>query len=365
MRRGSHKYYGKVLEPGATMSDHSAGFRAALKKSFPNAPFGQCWPHIIRKFEEGEYMKKTDSHFEVAKEHLRTIHLAGTTDMKELLIRETGKVWDTWRGKPMNTFWDSNCVEPWDCWSIGDFDCMLCTPSQNTQESWHKQLAASRIPTAFRSSTEHLFANALPDLVLLDGILNPKVLPFHVPCIPEGMMKKALWYVENQRTHVRIKKTADGEYVYYFLARDNDIGMSLLTATTIRTFENAMQGMMTKNVALPVLLDVCSGVHMVCQPNEDYGVPECEGNPCEKICLCCKGFKNSGICSHVLCVNHILTKFNVRAELATMGKRTDKKNKGGEKGKQVPKALDRIAQREPDSSDEEEERNAALAAQGK
>ena len=70
-----------------------------------------------------------------------------------------------------------------------------------------------------------------------------------------------------------------------------------------------------------------------------------------------------GICSHVLAINHILKQFNVRYQLATIGKKTDKLKKGP--SKKITPALERIPQREPDSSDEEEERNLLLGAQGK
>ena len=115
---------------------------------------------------------------------------------------------------------------------------------------------------------------------------------------------------------------------------------------------------------LESLLDVTMSMHMVCEPDEAYGVPQCEGNPCKLDCPTCKGFKHSGICSHVLCINHILTKYDVRYQLRTIGKKTDKTNKGPSK-KASHSALERIPQREPDSSDEEEERLLALGAQGK
>ena len=99
----------------------------------------------------------------------------------------------------------------------------------------------------------------------------------------------------------------------------------------------------------------------MCEAREEYGVPVCEGNPANLDCPTCKAFKGVGICSHVLAINHILKKFNMRYQSAEIGKRTDKKNKGGEK--KTP-ALTRITQREPDSSDEEDERLAALGAQG-
>ena len=70
-----------------------------------------------------------------------------------------------------------------------------------------------------------------------------------------------------------------------------------------------------------------------------------------------------GICSHVLAINHILKQFNVRYQLATIGKKTDKLKKGP--SKKITPALERIPQREPDSSDEEEERALLLGGQGK
>ena len=356
----SLKYYGVQLAPGATMADHSDAFRGAFVDAFPMATFGQCWPHLIRKFREGEYITKTWRHFEDAEEHLQAIHLAGSPPMKDLLIKECGLVWDKW-GKQMDKFWNSNCVAPWDCWSIGDFGCKLCTPNQNVHETWHNQLKRSRIPNTFRCSTEHLFATAMPDLIKLDGALGPSVLNFDVPTIPRGIMEKALWYVEHQATHVHIKDAGDRGYVYYFLSRDNRGDVKKLTKRMVQVYEDALEGKKDSKVDLESLLDVTMSMHMVCEPDEAYGVPQCEGNPCKLDCPTCKGFKHSGICSHVLCINHILTKYDVRAQLKTIGKRTDKSSRGTQK----QKALERVPQREPDSSDEEEERLLALSAQGK
>ena len=41
------------LKPGALVSDHAAGVRAGLKAIFPDAPHMQCWPHLMRKYKEG------------------------------------------------------------------------------------------------------------------------------------------------------------------------------------------------------------------------------------------------------------------------------------------------------------------------
>ena len=76
----------------------------------------------------------------------------------------------------------------------------------------------------------------------------------------------------------------------------------------------------------------------------------------------CKGAKGYGICSHILAINHITKLYNVRYVLAHIGKATAKQS-GGNK-KPVP-ALQREAAREPDSSDEEEERLRILGAEGR
>ena len=376
----STKYFGSRLQPGATMSDHSDAFRKALGKSFPNGTFGQCWPHLKTKFTKGEYVSTTWAHFEDVSHHLDVIHLAGSTPMKELLIHEIGLVWDRW-GTHMRTFWNSYCVDPWDCWSIGDFACMLCTPNQNVQESWHKHLKTKRIPALFRASTERVFKEGLPQLIELDGINSPTVLPFKVAVIPEGMMKKALWYVTNQETHILSKKVG-GDILFFFLRQDNPAKIKKITKGLVEQYEAALwDGKKDSRIkSTDTLIDICMSFHVVCEPREEYGVPECEGNPCKYDCPTCKGFKHIGICSHVLAINHILQKFNVRYQMLPIGQRTEKKRMGGAGGKAVVKSIKngkapkrqkregawkRITQRDPDSSDEEAEKAIRLGEQGK
>ena len=94
-------------------------------------------------------------------------------------------------------------------------------------------------------------------------------------------------------------------------------------------------------------------------------VLQCEANPGGYDCLACKGFKGIGICSHVVAVNHILTKYNVRDELKLLQTKAAKKSiSGGNRKRPVP-ALERHSEPEPDSSDEEEERLLALGRHGK
>ena len=81
---------------------------------------------------EGEYASKTWEKFELVGQQLLDIHLAQTEEMRDLLMHEYGKKWDEW-GTQMNTFWNSYCRGGWDNWSLGIFNCMLCTPSQQAQ----------------------------------------------------------------------------------------------------------------------------------------------------------------------------------------------------------------------------------------
>ena len=80
-------------------------------------------------------------------------------------------------------------------------------------------------------------------------------------------------------------------------------------------------------------------------------------------CYYCKGFKHVGICSHVLAINHMLKKINLRRLVIAIGQSKRKHNNGGRR--RVEPALQRMAQREPDSSDEEIERALLLGEQGK
>ena len=79
------QYYGVKLLPGAMVSDHCAAFRNAFYKYFPEGVFGQCYPHIKRKYGEGEYTSKKWVHFDEAGEDIKGIHLAGTPEMKTLI----------------------------------------------------------------------------------------------------------------------------------------------------------------------------------------------------------------------------------------------------------------------------------------
>ena len=132
-------------------------------------------------------------------------------------------------------------------------------------------------------------------------------------------------------------------------------------------YESALGGERDRRIQdFDHLREVCSSLHYVHMPLDVWGCISCEGNPAGYVCDC-KGCKGYGICSHVLAINHILRHFNVRHQLVAMGKSNRSKSGPGQGRLPNPEpALQRARiTREPDSSDEEEERLLELGRQGK
>ena len=116
-------------------------------------------------------------------------------------------------------------------------------------------------------------------------------------------------------------------------------------------FAAAMAGERDSRIKdLNSLMQVCQSLHLVCQPVEGMTVPECEGNKEKYDCVGCKSFKAVGICSHVLAVNHVSKKFNVRYVLGRLqtGASKTAAMKGGNTLRPPP-ALQRAPVADPDS----------------
>ena len=48
------------------------------------------------------------------------------------------------------------------------------------QESWHRELARTRIPGLFKASTKRVITWSVPQLIKMDGVMLPDLLCFHV-----------------------------------------------------------------------------------------------------------------------------------------------------------------------------------------
>ena len=102
------------------------------------------------------------------------------------------------------------------------------------------------------------------------------------------------------------------------------------------------------------LMDLCQCFAIVDQHEDRKDVPVCEGNPALLNCMACKCFKGYGCCPHVLAINHILSKFNVKYQLQKLPKKKEKHTRRGGNLKAPPKALER-AYCPTDSEDDLEE----------
>ena len=122
-------------------------------------------------------------------------------------------------------------------------------------------------------------------------------------------------------------------------------------------------GQWDRKRAFDTLINTCFAMHVVRVASLKWGVPTCEmGNPGGFDCPTCKGFKNVGICSHVLAINHITGYIDIDDLLCNLCE--PRKRGGFTKG--VRPALVREdnaprAIRYVDSSDEEESVTKAKA----
>ena len=114
----------------------------------------------------------------------------------------------------MNTFWDSNCRDPWKCFSIGEFDCMLATPENQCQEAYHRTILKTKIPGQFKGSTEHVMQHAVPQLVKMDGLLLPSKINFEVRRTSQYTSHTAGIHL---RIHLRYTRDTHGIHMGYTL----------------------------------------------------------------------------------------------------------------------------------------------------
>ena len=169
--------------------------------------------------------------------------------------------------------------------------------------------------------------------------------------MPKGVLEKALWYVRHRTSHIHIAKEADGSFIYYVLRKDNDVGLKKIGKIALQQYVDACNGKQAPHLKkFEQFAHVCLSMHFLRYADADE-VPKCEWNPANLSCPTCKGFRNWGICSHVVAINHILDKIDLEDELKELG--APRKRGGFNKG--VRRALLKEKEAEVDSSDEEDE----------
>ena len=211
---------------------------------------------------------------------------------------------------------------------------MLCTPSQQAQESWHKQILQSRIPGMFKGSTEHVMHVALPQLVAMDAALIPDVLLFSVPDVPSAMLTKASWYISHRATNLFITDDDDEEeegtiiYTFYLLAKAASKSYRKVDGLLVTRYCSLLHGERPRGLTkLEAFIDVANALHVVEFARDgDRKAPLCQFNPAELVCNC-PGFRLYGICSHCIACNHWLGKIDVLHLMG--GVATERRKSGG------------------------------------
>ena len=84
-------------------------------------------------------------------------------------------------------------------------------------------------------------------------------------------------------------------------------------------------------------------------------LPECEWNPVCLDCFGCKGFKHTGICSHVVAVHHLMNKYDLLYNTERFLTKNQKKNMGGNTRKVMPALIkEKPLPPRADSSDDDD-----------
>ena len=149
-------------------------------------------------------------------------------------------------------------------------------------------------------------------------------------------------------------------YMYSRRSLENTCDTCIVRNTSSRyiaiQYRNTYSAYVLRRTAL------CTAAH------EGMGLRRVRGQH-RRVCVRLQGLQGLlyGICSHLLAINHILKHFNVRYQLHGIG--TSNRSKSGPGQGRLPNpepALQRARiAREPDSSDEEQERVLELGRQGK
>ena len=95
---------------------------------------------------------------------------------------------------------------------------MLATPSNQTQESWHKQLILKKIPGApgmFKARTAFVINTMLPQLAKIVGLSMASKFQFEVETFPREMVILRLY---GKSTHFHQAKGRHGD-IFYYLSR--------------------------------------------------------------------------------------------------------------------------------------------------
>ena len=147
--------FGKKINFGVNMMDHSNGIRGGLKEHLVGE--GTCWPHL--RAINGAGLSCLHEQRDKVLGHLDVVHMCHTEPMIWMFTAHIGAIWEKlpmmpWERRQVDTLWDSYMTEPWNIWSIGNNVSTPCyLPSNNCVESWIKQFVEAMGRSELRGST--------------------------------------------------------------------------------------------------------------------------------------------------------------------------------------------------------------------
>lgn len=354
----------------ANVYDHSSGFMSGLRE--PGRMEVTCWPHIKGIKLSSGYIPKSHQHFDEVLHHATMVHLAHSEGWKDVLIELIGAIWDIWAalredpGGHLTTFWESYFVAPWSNWTVGEnmhIPCLL--PSNQMVEAFFRCcVQACGGKAQLRGSTRKVVQMLVPKIMEDQDLMRPDRLCFQIDYISENLMVKARVLAAppgetgNHRTmgmrivfkskNIIIGNDAEGRFRCAYVLRKQQ-KYKALTFELLAKYEEYNHGYSDGSWAslpktrhnLKILdkelekrIEVMNAVYKV-TPSRDGGwdgwqtlmhsgrscIP-CRVNPMKLLCVC-KGGRGTGICSHIVAVNHRCGAMRIQSEL----KRTESKKK--------------------------------------
>ena len=123
-------------------------------------------------------------------------------------------------------------AEPWDRWAIGTFDSYNqpldlpgILPSNQCHESWHK-LVKQMLKGKLRGNMSVVLNTLLPTIMKRDELLMPNDLCWDLGMYITDMLKKAIGYLDNERSMLR--EYAGHYYVLRFKAEASRLSTKLI-----------------------------------------------------------------------------------------------------------------------------------------
>ena len=288
-----------------------------------STPHSSDWAHVAVHMAKGSILSKTNPYYGECFHYLKAVHFTHSTEMNEALCTRINKLLESYEANGLEqrgrlttlTLRQAHLTPPWNTFSLGTFDGLasgcrdlpLILPSNQCQESWHKQLM-KLLQGKLRGSTDYVLKTSMPRILLDDTLNMPRELCFEPTHINPKMLRKALRIIAAESTMTRCHGAV------FFVIRIKG-KLEKLSARNVTDYKEVLNGRDPKyyrafndaepdsKEALLAWIEVAQSMHSVfVQGKGPTGMYISSMlNPAELVCTC-KGFKVSSNCSHTIAI---------------------------------------------------------------